>query len=194
MSLLSLPSLGSTLDLFLNMEEQSHTMKRALAKGEVSVKTFGGLMEVESGFRSGLIEFMLYLKLTFNQQLQFIELTVDICIRDGIEVPELFNQEPFTGIMEDEKLNLPQKAKAFLGRLRSMRFPRLTRSLESFRKAVSELKLPGGTRISHPPFFEGPDYLLEVPFRNGRQLKDRISALNKLEGLEALADPWQEEE
>ena len=194
MPLLSLPSRESTLDLFLNMEGQSHPIKRALAKGEVSVKAFEALLEVESGFRSGLIKSMLDLKLTFNQQLQFIELTVDICTRDGIDIPELFNQASFVGIMENEKLNLPQKTKTTLGLLKSIRFPLLTRSEESFRKAVSELGLPDGTRISHPPFFEGPDYRLDVPFKNGRQLKDRINVLNNLDGLEALADPWQEEE
>jgi hypothetical protein len=193
MPLLSLPSRKSTLDLFLNMEGQSHSIKRALAEGELSVKAFGALLEVESGFRSGLIKSMLDLKLTFNQQLQFIELTVDICTRDGIDVPELFNQAPFLGIMENERLNLPQKTKAALGLLRSIRFPLLTRSEESFQKAVSELGLPDRTRISHPPFFEGPDYRLEISFKNGRQLKDRINALNSLDGLEALADPWQEE-
>ena len=194
MPLLSFPSRESVLDLFLNMEGQSHTVKRALAKGEVSVKAFEALLEVESDFRSDLIESILNLRLTFNQQLQFIELTVDICIRDGIDIPKMFNQTPFLEIMEDAKLNLPQKTKAILGLLRSIRFPFLTRSEESFRKAVSELGLPDRTRISHPPFFEGPGYRLEVPFKNGRQLKDRINVLNNLDGLEALADPWQEEE
>ena len=194
MPLLSLPSRESTLDLYLNMERQTHTIKRALAKGEVSVKSFEALMDLEPGFRSGLIKSMLNLKLTFNQQLQFIEFTVDICRRDGIDVPELFNQTSFVGVMENERLNPPQKAKAILGHLKSIRLPRLTRSEESFRRAVSELGLPDGTQISHSPFFEGPDYRLEVSFKNGKQLKDRITVLNTLEKLEALADPWQDEE
>ena len=194
MPLLSLPSRESTLDLFLNMEGQSHIFKMALAKGEVSVKAFEALQEVKSGFRSDLIESILNLRLTFSQQLKFIELTVDICTRDGIDIHQLFNQTPFVEIMENEKLNLPQKTKAIFGLLKSVRFPLLTRSEESFRRAVSELKLPDKTRISHSPFFEGSNYRLEVPFKNGRQLKDRINILNKLDGLEALADPWQEVE
>ncbi len=194
MPLLSLPPSESTLDLFLNIEGQDHTVKRALAKGEIFVKAFEALLEVESDFRSDLIKSIMNLRLTFNQQLQFIELTNDICIRDGIDIPGLFKQKPFVAIMEDEKLNLPQKTKAILGLLRSVRFPFLTRSEESFRKAVSELRLSDKLRIFHPPFFEGPDYRLEVTFRNGRQLKDKIKALNNINGLETLADPWQEEE
>ncbi len=193
MPLLSLPSRESTLDLFLNVEGQSHIVKKALAKGEISVKAFEALLDVEPGFRSDLIQSILNLRLTFNQQLQFIELTVDICIRDEINIPQLFNQTPFVKIMGDEKLNLPQKTKATLGLLKSIRFPFLTRSEESFRRTISELGLPDNTRISHSPFFEGPDYRLEIPFKNGRQLKDRINVLNKLDGIEALTDPWQEE-
>jgi hypothetical protein len=176
------------------MEGQGHSVKRALAEGELSVKAFKALLEVESGFRSDLMKSILNLRLTFNQQLQFIELTNDICIRNGIDIPNLFNQAPFVAIMEDEKLNLPQKTKAVLGLLKSIRFPRLTQAEESFRRAVSELGLPVWTRMSHPPSFEGSDYRLEVPFKNGRQLKHRISLLNNLDGLETLADPWQEEE
>jgi hypothetical protein len=194
MPLLSLPSREPTLDLFLNMERQSHIVKNVLAKGEVSVKAFEALLEVESGFRLGLIKSILDLKLTYNQQLQFIELTVDICMRDGIDISELFNQASFVRIMENEKLNLPQRTKAILELLRSIRFPRLTRAAESFQKAVSALGLPDGTRISHPPFFEGPDYRLEVPFKNGRQLKERINILNNLDGIEALSDPWEKED
>jgi ParB-like chromosome segregation protein Spo0J len=194
MPLLSLPSRESALDLFLNMEGQSHTVKRALARGEIPVKAFEALLEVESHFRSDLIKSILNLRLTFNQQLQFIELTNDICLRDSIDIPELFNQTPFVEIMEDEKLNLPQKTKAILGLLRSVRFPLLTRSEESFRRAISGLGLPDGTRIFHPPFFEGTEYRLEIPFKNGRQLRDKINIFNKLDGIEALSDPWQGEE
>ena len=194
MPLLSLPSRESALDLFLNMEGQSHTVKGALARGEVSVKAFEALLEVESRFRSDLIKSILNLRLTFSQQLQFIELTNDICIRDSIDIPALFNQTPFIEIMEDENLNLPQKTKATLGLLKSVRFPLLTRSEDSFRRAISGLGLPDGTRISHPPFFEGPEYRLEIPFKDGRQLRDKINIINNLDGLEALSDTWQWEE
>jgi hypothetical protein len=193
MPLLSLPSREATLDLFLNMEGEGHTMKRALAKGDVSIKAFEALLEVESAFRSRIIESILNLRLSFNQQLQFIELTTDICLRDGIDVLELFNQKSFVEIMEDKKLNLPQKAKAILGLLKSIRFPRLIRSEASFQRAISRLGIPERIRILHSPSFEGPDYRLEVPFKNGRQLKDRINALNDLDGMETLVDPWQEE-
>ncbi len=194
MPLLSLPSRESTLDLYLSIEGQGQQTKWALAKGELSVKAFEALMQVEPDFRSGLIHSILDLKLTFNQQLQFIDLTIDICIRDGIGINELLNQASFAGIMKNENLNLPQKAKATLGILESIRFPLLTRSIDSFRKTVSELGLPAGTRISHSPFFEGPEYRLEIPFKNGRQLRERINVLNELDELEALTDPWQEEE
>jgi len=194
MPLLDLPSRESTLDLFLNIDGLPHFIKEQLAKGALSVRVIRALLEVEPGLRADLLEKVLNLKLTFNQQLKFIEMTVDICVRDRIDISELFNQPSFAGIMENEKLNLPQKAKAFLGLLRSIRFPLLTRSEKSFRKTISALGLPQGTRISHPPFFEEADYLLEVPFKNGKQLKERIRALENLDGLETLADPWQEEE
>ena len=194
MPLLDLPSRESTLDLFLSIDGLPHFGKEQLAKGALSVPAIRALLEVEPCLRAELLEKVLNLKLTFNQQLKFIEMTVDICARDRIGISELFSKASFAGIQENEKLNLPQKAKALLELLRSIRFPLLTRSEKSFRKTISALGLPQGTRISHPSFFEEADYLLEVPFKNGKQLKERIRALENLDGRETLADPWQEEE
>jgi hypothetical protein len=194
MPLLSLPSREETLDLFLNIEGQSHSIKEALAHGDLSVKAFETLLKVDYGILTNLVKSILDLKLNFNQQLQFIEIAIDICIRDDITIPELLNQTPFLRIIENERLNLPQKAKAILELLKSIRFPLLTRSEKSFRNAVLQLGLPDGTRIFHPPFFEGAEYRLEVFFKNGRQLKERIKILDNLERIETLGDPWHEEE
>jgi hypothetical protein len=93
--------------------------------------------------------------------------------------------------MEDRKLNTPQKAKRVLGHLKARRFPLLTLSENAFQKKISNLGLPEGVMIFYPPFFEGPDYRLQISFKNGETLREKIKILSELKGLEKVGDPWE---
>ena len=95
-------------------------------------------------------------------------------------------------IKEDQKLNNPQKAKRTLSYLRSRRFPLLTRSEEAFEKRISGLGLPERVKISHAPFFENPDYRLEILFRDGKVLGETVKNLARINELEGICDPWEE--
>ena len=75
--------------------------------------------------------------------------------------------------------------------MRSRRFPSLTESEIAFNRKISSLNLPDGIRIEHPPFFESPDYRLEIRFRNGEDLKKKIIDLAKNPGIGGLGDPWE---
>ena len=194
MPLLELPSHEPTLETFLKLEELDQTVKESLAHARISFQTVEALAEMNPDSRAALIKWLLNLKLNLNQQLQFIENTVDLSIRKEKEISELLGETQFSSILDDKKLNNPQKAKSVLGLLRSMRFPYLTRCEKAFQEKVSSLGLPDGMRVSHPPSFEGPDYRLEILFRDGEQLKGKIEVLRNMTGLETLGDPWQEEE
>ncbi|UCF57339.1 MAG: ParB N-terminal domain-containing protein [Deltaproteobacteria bacterium] len=194
MPLLDLPSHESTLDIFLKMEELEHPLKESLAKGRISLQAIKPLMETGLDSRSALFEWIMNLNFNFNQQLQFIEYTLDLSIKEEREISELLGQKQFSSILGDEKLNNPQKAKLVLDLLRSKRFPSLARSEKTFQKQISSLSLPNGTTISHPPYFEGSNYRLEVLFKHGKELKEKINALLRVSGLKRLGNPWEEED
>ena len=194
MPLLDLPSHKPTLDGFLRLEGLDHSMKEALVHGRVSFQTAKVFLDMDTESRSVLFDWITNMKLNLNQQNQFILYTTDISIKEQKSVPQVFKEEHILNLLNDKNMNTPQKAKALLNILKSMRFPALTRSEEDFEKTVSDLGLPDGTSVQHPPFFEGPDYRLEILFRDGEQLKKRINALGKIDGLESLGDPWEEEE
>jgi hypothetical protein len=56
---------------------------------------------------------------------------------------------------------------------------------------VSTLNLPKGVRVVAPPFFESPDYRLEVVFTNGKELREKIARLLKRDALEEIGNPWE---
>lgn len=194
MPLLGLPARESTLDVFLRIEGLDPPLKESLARGQISFQAIKALIEIDVDSRYALLGWITNLRLNFNQQLQFIEYTSDLSIKEEVEISALLGQRQFLRILEDKKRNNPQKAKLVLELLRSNRLPSLTRSEKAFQKKVSSLALPDGIRISYPPFFEGADYRLEILFKNGKQLKEKVDAMQNASGLETLGDPWQEED
>ena len=96
-------------------------------------------------------------------------------------------------VRAEDRMNTPQRAKAVFRLLRKRRFPTLALAEERFKTKVSYLRLPEGVRIDPPPHFEGPHYRLEVLFKNGSQLRNKIERLlTQPEALEGLVPPWKE--
>ncbi len=191
MPLLNLPSHDPTLDIFLKLEELDLPIRVSLGEKRISFQGAKALIDMDPDSRSAISEGITKIKFNFNQQMQFIEHTRDISIKEGKPVSELLGEEPLVRILEDGKLNNPQKAKLVLHLLRSRRFPFLSRSEKAFQKKISTLGLPDGVRISHSPFFEGPDYRLEILFKEGKELKSKIDSLGQIDDLDDVGPPWQ---
>jgi ParB family chromosome partitioning protein len=191
MPLLNLPSHASTLDFYLKLEDLDANIKKSIVEGALSLKATKLILDSDHKYHSTIFRWILNIKFNFNQQIQFLEYICDISIRENIPIPEMLSEEQLLRISEDQKINNPQKAKLIFDLLRSRRFPSLTRAEKAFKATVSRLDLPKGVRVKHPPFFEAPDYVLEILFRDGKDLKDKINALYRLRDLERIGDPMQ---
>ncbi|KPK29397.1 MAG: hypothetical protein AMK69_06690 [Nitrospira bacterium SG8_3] len=194
MPLLDLPCHGHTLEMFLGLEKLEQPIKESLVNRRISFQTAKAFVHMKPESRATLFNWITGVGLNANQQSQFLAYTADISIRDQKEIPELLEEEEILDILNDVNLNNPQKAKRLLNFLKSRRFPLLTRSEKRFREKSTGLGLPDGVSISHPPFFEDPDYRLEIFFKNGKKLREKIDALGKVSGLESLGDPWKEDD
>lgn len=194
MPLLNLPAHEPSLEVFLGLETLEDAIKESLVYARISFQTAKAFVHMDAESRSALFQWITRMKLNTNQQKQFIAYTTDISIREQKKICQIFKETRILDLLNDTKLNIPQKAKSLLSILKVWRFPLLTRSEEIFQKIVSGLALPQGISIHHPPFFEGPDYRLEILFRDGQQLKEKIDALGNVSGLESVGDPWQKEE
>jgi len=195
MPLLGLPSHKPLLKAYLRIVEMLGERELyGLARGHITVKTAEALADEDPANRESLFQLITTLHLNGNQQKQWIELLMDltrICQQPLADIIRaVAGEEGFetAGIQ-----NRPQWSKTILRRLRLKRFPHLVRAEDRFRGQVSRLNPPKGVRISAPPFFESPDFRLEVQFRHGRELKEKIERLTRTAGLEDLDVPWKEE-
>ncbi|MFH1123089.1 MAG: ParB/RepB/Spo0J family partition protein [Pseudomonadota bacterium] len=193
MPLLGLPSHEPLLRVYLQVEGMEEPVKRALAEGRIPMRTVRALLDLDLDSVKTLGRWLTDIIFNFNQQSQFIEYVRDISVRENREISELMSDEGLAGILRDPKVKGPHKAKHVLERLRQRRYPRLCRSQEAFQEKVKRLNLPEGVMVRFDPYFEDPHYHLDISFREGKALREKIVRLSQLEGLGKLGDPWPED-
>ena len=191
MPLFNLPSHAETLRHFAQIETDfENRTKDLLACGDLSMKGAKLLLEMDSTARQRFCRYFSVIKFSRNQQAQFIDFANDLAHIERISVPELLDEYPLIEIRDSEHLNNPQKAKSLIKLLRTRRVPRLVKAEKGFKRMVKKLKLPPGTHITPPPFFEGPHYKLEISFKDGKDLLEKLLAVQKKDGLPNFEDPW----
>jgi hypothetical protein len=178
--------------LYLEMEKElSVEEKQYVARGSVSFAALKAAMVVEPTSRIALLRMLHELRLNINQQLQFVDYVIDLSNSSHKGIVEML-QEPMLGdLCGQTSINRPQKAKAILNYLRSIRFPALSLAEQAFKARASRLNLPKGVRIEPPPYFEGPEFRMEICFEDGRDLRNKLDQLARIEALETIGPPWE---
>jgi ParB/Sulfiredoxin domain len=194
MPLLLIASHEDTLNFYIGLAELKSDIKEALVRGRLSLKAAKALLNLEPGSRECVFRWISNLSLSFNQQLQYIDIMMDLSIIHKKSCSQIMGCEPFQNILEDERLNNPQKAKKILDELCFLRYPKWRGAEKRFKEKLHLLNFPKGTRLDHPPFFEAPGYRLEVQFREGRELMEKLQQLFLLSGLQEFEDPFSRDD
>lgn len=192
--LLGLPPRAGVLDLYLGcLRNLEPALQQALAQGSLSLRAAQHLLALDREAREGLFRVISTLNLNTNQQIQLIDLASDISYETGRSISQCLAAPRIHEILEARPPNPPQQARRLLRELHKARYPRLSRAEETFRRRVQDLGLPRGVSLHAPPFFEAPEYCLQIRFQRGRELKERLGVLSHLPDLERFGDPWEVE-
>jgi hypothetical protein len=105
---------------------------------------------------------------------------------------EIIDAKEIKSVMDNTKMNRPQKVKAIVRFLKTRRFPSLSKAERLFNKEIADLSLPLGVKIIPPSFFEGTKYKLEVNFSKGGELREKLVVLSHLPGIEKITHAWTE--
>jgi len=190
MPLLGLSPYETVLRTYLLLEELEEPVRAGVAKGTISGQAAKLLLDLEAGSRLAIYECILDLRLNANYQKQLIEYLLEISEIENTSIHGILSRTPLTEILNKEPTNSPQKAKSLLGALRIMRNPRVADAEHRFQQQLSSIRLPPGTRIIHAPFFEDPFFTLEMTFKDGRGLKEKILRISETDGIENIQMPW----
>ncbi len=190
--LMGLPRRARVLELYLGcLRELEPAMQRALAQGMLSLRAVENMLLLDREARASLFGVISELRMNTNQQIQLIELTNDLAHQTESSIPQCLDAPRIQEILKAQPPNPPQQARRLLQELRKARYPRLSRAEETFHRRVQDLDLPQGVSIQAPPFFEAPGYRMEIRFRCGQELKERLEALCNMSELDSFEDPWE---
>lgn len=194
MPLLSLPSHEDAFRFYLELAAKGCGFMDAVAGGRLSLNAAKSLMMLNPEFAECALQCIIDLMLNFNQQMQFIDIMNDISEMEGAGFSRILEAGPVAAVLENRRLNKPQKARKLLEELRSRRYPRWTAAEKRFQRKQGGLSLPGGARIDHPAYFEAPGYRLEVQFQDGGELMEKLGRLTQMPELGALRDFLDEDD
>jgi len=191
MPILGIPSNKQQLELFLGLEELEERIKIYVAMERLSVRVAGLLRNIEKNNRLEINELFTSLKWSFNQQWETLQWIKEIASREGRSIIEIIDSKDIKEVLCTTTMNKPQKVKAIVKILKFRRFPSLSKAEKLFNKGIFNLSLPLGVKIIPPPFFEGTDYKLEVTFRKGEDLKEKLANLCNVPELKYIPDFWK---
>ena len=193
MPLLGLRPHAKTLCFFEELERDFDVKTQTfVAEGGLSWRTVKMLTDMEDTSRAALLKAISYLRLSINQQIQFIDILVDISYIDKKPISELVDGLAIGDVNEGKDNNRPQEAKLLLNQLRARRNPTVVRAENHFSKTVSRLNLPDGVRITAPPFFESEYYRMDIRFRQGKDLRETLQRLLQKTELDQFKNPWDD--
>lgn len=191
MPLLGLQSNKTTLSSYLRLEEEMEVKaKESIVQGQLSLRNAMMLLDMDLISRSSIIDLISNIKLTVNQQRQLIDYVIDLAHINSASIPDILDDQSVKGINSDTRMNNPQKGRALIRYLRMRRYPSISKAERVFKKMVSKLNLGEMVRIDHSPSFESPHYRLEVLFKDGPSLREKLENLMK-EDIDSLRDPWK---
>jgi hypothetical protein len=137
---------------------------------------------------AAMLEAATRLRLRVGQLQASLEMLEEIALVDGTRVSAVLARAPLKRILEGAGPT-PARARAFVDRLRAMRFPRLSRALEQMRTEVAALKLPHAITVALPKDLGSDELRVEIRAQSAEGLRQSLRALTeRMEGMERIFD------
>jgi hypothetical protein len=192
MPLLGLPPKVDVLNTYRRLHELEEPAKKWFANKGVSLKMMALLAGMDDSEVLTLLNWIGKLKLNMNYQYEYIELIIEISLREGLSTTQVLAEEPYSGIVQNLEEKISLNAKSILKALKIRRFPRIEQAEKRFSEALFKLALPEGVKVDHSPYFESPEYRLTITYEQGEALKSKIQYLARLENLEEMVVTWED--
>jgi ParB-like chromosome segregation protein Spo0J len=172
--LLTLQPHNTQLETLKPLSTLARAIKDAILAGTIDVRTALKLSLLDRVSREACSRLIITLRLSLSKQTALMEYVSESALRENLSIGEVINSPHIRFIIDDERLNLPQKGEAVMSFLRKRRFPQLTAKEEEFKQGLRKLRLSPDVCLKHPPFFEGNTYSLIFHFTSVNALRKRL--------------------
>ncbi len=180
-SLLGLSDNPALIGKIIRLCDLPEQLQQYILSGSVSMAMALELVKPEYD-RSGVrfAEIFDGLKLSLNKQREFLTLSYEIAVREGISMTELINGIDFQNILSDENSDRNRKTHKIREYLKLRRFPAIMKAEDDFRRNLRKLALPGGIKLIPPADFEGNTFIINMEFKTTSEFGELISSLDRL--------------
>lgn len=134
------------------------------------------------------------LKLSFNMRRELIDLITEIAIRDDMSCLEVLDSLDIRSIANDTKISAPDRIKLIKETLSEKRYPSYHKTRRAYQKELKKLNLDKSLKITHRPFFESNEVLVEFKYDNPDKLNDIIESLEKLSKVDIVKNALESSE
>lgn len=180
--LLGLPASTKYVDRLLGAASLDDPWRPLMASGRLALTAAARLADWRPADRIAALPFFQSLPFSQSMQEEFLEWLELLSRRKGVAAADILSRPELAACLEAPALNHQEKAAAVRRLLKTWVFPRFTAAQAAFDKALTHLGLKQHPRlrVSPPPAFEGPDFSLEIKFRDTEELKKLLLDLQAL--------------
>jgi len=182
-----LPCLGlapslTILERLLALAVLEEPWQQLAARGRLSLPAAQLLASWDPRDRGSVAPFLEELPLSQSKQEEFLQGLDLLARREGLPPAEILSREEFRQYLQEAAGTLQEKAAAARLLLQKLVSPRFCAVQEGFQTGLQRLGLwhHPRLRLQPPPAFEGPDFHLEVKFRDAAELQELLGELLRL--------------
>ena len=182
-----LPCLGlapslTILERLLALALLEEPFQQLAARGRLSLPGAQMLASWEPQDRGAVAPFLEELPWSQSKQEEFLQGLNLLARREGVPPGEILSLEEFRQYLQEEAGTPQAKAAAARLLLQKQVSPRFSAVQEGFQTGLQRLGLRHHPRLrlQPPPAFEGPDFHLEVKFRDAAELQELLEELSLL--------------
>jgi hypothetical protein len=187
---LGLPPSSAHLERLLRVGTLEPPWQELCVRGRLALNAAASLAQWPPADRAAALPYLSDLPFSQSKQEQFLEDLEILSRREGASPGEILSRPQLRQYLADPALNPTARAEAVRQFLKGWVNPRLSAALRSFQEALSRLGLRGHSRLrlQPPPAFEGPDFHLEIKFRDAPELQHLLEEMTRLAGAEEFSN------
>lgn len=171
---LGIPSRTEAVDRWCKLSTAGEVLLQATASGAIAERVALELVDYEEEEQAETLALLAELRCSASIQMEILERVTEIALHRNERRLAVLRHPELQAARRHSEANHRQKTQAVRELLTRWRFPRLQERETRLARDLALLGLPSGTRLLHPPAFEGDAWRLEVGFTEPDELKSRL--------------------
>jgi hypothetical protein len=179
---LGLPTSPAHLARLLKTATLPAPWLRLAAQGRLALTAAATVAEWDPKDRDAAWPYFEGLRLSQSKQEEFLEQIMLLARREGVSAAAILAQKDLRHALTQAELTPPQRTEAVRRLLCRWFQPRLSAARQAFETTLGQLgwKRNPRFRLQPPPAFEGPDFHLEIKFRDHPELQQLLQEITSL--------------